>query len=172
MNGHDRSAASRRELVVSANSQTETPQPTHSRIGGNGSGHSQTPSGTGRTRPRAGRVQSRSRRASISSPHLFRRLRRRRNACRPQVGRRTLCVIRIGGRCDVRAASARKRWWDHRDTFSAVNTRKTTPPTSSATPQTNTVIAFAVFQPRSLTIMKYWAMHGTKSVIVTRLTTV
>ena len=36
----------------------------------------------------------------------------------------------------------------------------------------NAAIARAVFQPRSLTIMKKFAMHGMKSVIVTIATTI
>src|SRR6266545_6877018 len=59
-----------------------------------------------------------------------------------------------------------------RFTGNAVRTQWTAAPAPSANGVMNAAIARAVLQPRSLTIMKKFAMHGMKRVIVTMETTI
>src|SRR6266540_6592184 len=59
-----------------------------------------------------------------------------------------------------------------RFTENVVRAQWTAAPAPSAKDVMNAAIARAVFQPRSLTIMKKFAMHGMKRVIVTMETTI
>ena len=57
-------------------------------------------------------------------------------------------------------------------TLNVLSTQFSAPPTPKAKGNMNATIYSAVFIPRSFTIMKKFAMHGTNSVITVRLTTI
>jgi hypothetical protein len=60
----------------------------------------------------------------------------------------------------------------HSDTPRNLKAKLRIPPTRKAKGKMNATIARAVFSPLSFMIMKKLATQGTKSVIVTRLTTI
>src|SRR6266542_2513433 len=81
--------------------------------------------------------------------------------------------VREGGKRPERIPRRRGGRAAHlRFTEKAVRAQWTAAPAPSAKGVMNAAIATAVFQPRSLTIMKKFAIHGMKSVIVTMETTI